>query len=161
LVDCDLLFIPRLTRLGDGRPLDRPSIHNLSREQAEALKEVIKSGTPVLACLGPTSQEGPALPPAAAERDELERVLSGVGFRLNRQTVLFSDDTRDLEEGAIAFFRRSEPVKIPALDFAAVTPPDPRPDAKQFAWRPVNPLRRGLRVVSRSVGPGFELKLRF
>src|SRR5262249_43277818 len=56
--------------------------------------------------------------------------------------------------------RGSEPVKIPELDFAGATPPDPRPGAKQVRRDP-NPLRHGLAVTARSVGPGHDLKLRF
>ena len=63
VADCDLLIVPRLTVLNLARgQVIPPSLFDLSKEQAEVVKEFIKGGKPVLFALGPTNvdQRGPA-----------------------------------------------------------------------------------------------------
>jgi hypothetical protein len=159
--DCDLLFIPRLTRMASGR-LILPRLHNLSPEQVDVVRDFLKAGKPILACLGPISEEpdaptSPALGPPGP--DGLERVLGDLGFHLNRQTVLFSADARAFAERRRDLLRGAA-VEAPPLDFDTPTR-EAYPEGHKPAARQDNPLRTGLRVMAHSVGSGFDLRLRF
>ena len=165
VADCDMLLVPRLTRLPDGQ-LIPPRYYRMSEEQAEVVRSFLKAGKPVLACLGPTN-ESPGLrsppqmgPPGA---DDFERVLSEVGFHLGPQTVLFNSDAREFSErrGEDDFERSDARLEVPALDFdtpAREGYPRLRADRVE---EEENPLRRGLRVMAHSVESGFDLRLRF
>ena len=172
VADCDMLFVPRLTRMNDGE-LILPRYHRMSEEQAEVVRNFLKAGKPVFACLGPTNEQpGRRFPPQLGPpgADDFEQALGELGFHLGPQTVLFNADARafserrgedDLEQGSDA---REQ---VPPLDFdtspRAGYPLLNRANQSSRDRRTAedNPLRKGLRVMAHSVGSGFDLRLRF
>src|SRR5206468_729553 len=78
LGDVDLLILPRVTMMNAASGVGiNPTLHALDKAQVEAVKDFMKSGRPVLACLGPVS--GPNGPRSEAS-DDFERLLSGRGI---------------------------------------------------------------------------------
>jgi hypothetical protein len=163
IADCDMLFIPRLTRMSaSGRPI-LARLHRMSREQADEIRDFLKSGKPVFACLGPAN-EPPGVrvgmefgPPGA---DDFENLLSELGFVLGKHTVLFPADARAFAERRTDPLRSDVKVEVPPIDFDA-------PARAGYARLTTgqdqrdNPLRQSLRVTARSVGQGFDLRMRF
>src|SRR2546430_5880143 len=49
LADCDLLFIPRMTRLSHDEFTIPPRLYRLDPQQVAAIKDFLKSGKPILA----------------------------------------------------------------------------------------------------------------
>jgi hypothetical protein len=165
LADCDLLFIPRLTRRANDQ-LILPRLYSISREQADAIKDFLRAGKPLFACLGPSNEPpGQFSPPnlGPAGPDDLERLLGDLGIRLGKQTVLFPSDAR-----AYAAERRADPlrsggsVETPPLDFDSPTARagDPRLGSERTGLE-ANPLHEALRVTAHSVGQGFDLRMRY
>jgi hypothetical protein len=165
LSECDLLFIPRITRmeLEGGIPQRLQKIDN---QQVAAIKEFLKSGHPVFACLGPINEppDPEALRPPALDRDDnLEALFAELGIRLGGQTVLFKVDAKEFADRGENSFTSTITDKVPTIDFETPT--------QQGASRGVltesahanraNPLRDSLRVTSRSVGGDFDLRIRF
>src|SRR5262249_29729878 len=93
LADCDLLFIPRLTRRSNGSFVPNRA-HRLEEEQVSAIKEFLESGKPVFACLGPTNEPRDTMPPETTGPDPLETMFSDLGIHLGKQTVLFNADAK-------------------------------------------------------------------
>jgi hypothetical protein len=163
LAECDLLFVPRLTRMSKGGMVPN-SYHRLSDIQVECIKEFMETGKPVLASFGPIN-EPPELgrPPDAAGADNLESLFGELGIRFGKQTVLFNTDSKSLGDPRGSPLRQSESVEPPPLDF------DTPPEAAGGTWRggvesaalAPNKLREALRVTAHSVGQGFDLRLRF
>jgi hypothetical protein len=160
LDDCDVLLVPRLTRLASGVPITT-ELHDLEKGQAAAIRTFLRSGKPVLAAFGPLNGDGADDLPRDSE-DALEPLLAELGVRLNKQMVLFSADSRAFVERRGGFGLSGED-KIPRLDFhgptAAAYGRWLSPEAARLE-RP-NPLRQSLRVTARSVGPDFDLRVRF
>lgn len=163
LEDCDLIFIPRLTRRSNGALIPN-RVHRLSDMQVESIKEFVQKGKPVLACFGPTNEIAElGLPPDASGPDNLERLFGELGFRFGKQTVLFNTDSKAFEDRRRNPLRLAEMVAPPPLDFE--TPAE----AARGSWLnrvepaslPPNPLRESLRVTAHSVGEKFDLRLRF
>jgi hypothetical protein len=155
LADCDLLFIPRLTRRNNGMQAAPYSFHKLSEAQLASVREFIQAGKPILACLGPSSQPRTAdQPPELDQPDGLDDMLAEFGVHLNKQTILFDADSKSFADRQLNPFQLKVSVKVPSLDF----------EAPSLAWRgrwavlsgepelPTNPIRRGLRVLAHSVG---------
>ena len=93
LADCDLLLISRHTITDRGRTLtDRNNeFFAVSADQAASIKEFMRQGKPVFACLGPRNEpaaddlNGGDPPPP----DELERMLGDLGLHFSKKAVLF------------------------------------------------------------------------
>ena len=143
LADVDLLIVPRLTVINAPLGAAVPGgLHTLSKEQAEVIKDFMKSGRPVLACLGPLSGRGGF---EATAVDDFERLLADRGIELGKQTVLFEGEAK-------AFSARRAgnqlggggPADIPPLVIA---------DAK-------NPIGDAMRTTARSVEAKLDLRLR-
>ncbi len=165
LADIDLLIVPRMTlmdvTIGDAIPQE---VHRLDGSQVDAIKDFLKSGKPVLACFGPASEpleEG--RPRDARGPDSLEQLLGDLGFRFNKQTVLYNVESSALAE------QRSEPlnagstVDVPGLDFLSEAPsarPFVRFEEANAEAKPANPLRLSLRVEAKSAGDGLLLRAR-
>jgi hypothetical protein len=164
VADCDLLIIPRLTRMSSSGGLIQPRLHSMTPEQADVVKRFLRSGKPVLACLGPINEPaGTRLPPdfGPGGPDPFERLLTDLGFRLGRTTVLFPGDSRAFAERRQDILRQEAPPETPPLDFSdatSVSVADPRVGADKGDE---HLLRRGMRVLARSAGGGLDLKLRF
>lgn len=147
--DVDLLIVPRHTLVNvsirTGVP---PGIHQLDKKQVEVVKEFMKAGKPVLACLGSVSTRTGA----PAEADGFEKLLRDRGIELGRDTVLF-----DAERKALASARAGGqiggggPTNIPPLVFAEGAPAGT--DAAP------NPIATALRHTGRTVEQKLDIKL--
>jgi hypothetical protein len=164
LADCDLLLLARMTRYGpDEREKITPRLHRFSAEQAEAVKAYLRTGKPLLACLGPTNEEaGARLPPelGPAGPDDLERLLGELGIRLGKQTVLFKSDEKALSKRRADLFGSGAAVEPPPLDFEGSTA-GAYPRLPTGSPAAPNRLREGLRITARSVGPAFDIRLAY
>jgi hypothetical protein len=164
LADCDVLFIPRLTRMASSGELIEPRLYNLDPGQVSAIKDFLKSGKPIFACLGPINERAmsrmpPGAPPGGP--DGLENLLGDLGIRLPRQTILYPSDGKALAERRQNLLRPPTAVDVPPVDF------DSKADAIATPWLVKkeelypNPLHEGLRVTANSVGTTFNLRVRF
>ena len=149
LTDVDLLIIPRYTLVNAtiGRRLD-PSLHTLSKPQVEVIRDFMKAGKPVLACLG--SLSGPT-GVASNGTDDLDKLIADRGVELGRDTVLY-----DPEAKAFAAIKAGRQLggsasDIPPLVFAE-TPP-------QAGMAKPNPVGAAVRLTGRSVDQQLELRL--
>src|SRR5262249_30202525 len=119
LADCDLLIIPRMslrnvTQQWDNIPY---RVHRLDETQVDAIKDFMKAGKPVLACLGPDVQSPDSMePPTGAERDGLEDLLSRLGIHLGKQVVLFDDEAEALSDRQDRDFTAAT-VRVPPVEF--------------------------------------------
>jgi hypothetical protein len=143
LADVDLLVVPRLTVINVTIGAAVPgSLHALSKEQAEVIKDYMKSGRPVLACLGPLSGRSGF---DAAAVDDFERLLADRGIELGKQTVLFEGEAK-------AFSARRAGNQLGGAGPADI-PPLVVADAK-------NPVADAMRTTARSVEAKLDLRLR-
>jgi hypothetical protein len=145
VADCDLLIVPRLTVVslarGDVIP---PSLYDLSADQAEVVKEFVKTGKPVLFALGPTNVDrGPAADPAG---DAVERLLPQLGILPGKQTIVTEAEARAMAE------RQTEglagAVNLPPLVFDL-----PREDGQE-----PNPITEAYRITARAVDRQLDLR---
>jgi hypothetical protein len=159
LADCDVLFIPRITR--NSSVLISNRVHRLEEQQIAAIKEFLKAGKPVFACLGPTNE-----PRDSAERerdDDLEKMFAELGIRLGSQTVLFNADAKAFADRRPTPFTSSGDENVPPVDFDSST------QAVTGRWLTVdaaaaqqpNPLRDSMRVTAHSAGKDFDLRVHF
>jgi hypothetical protein len=163
LADCDLIVVPRLTRRFNGDTI-LPRLHRIDQSQAQAIREFLESGKPLLACLGPINEEPGVNPPPSMlpMPDPFEDLLTDLGFHLGKQTVLFTADVKSLSDRRSNLFRSAGKVEIPPLDFK-------NPPAEALgAWlargnppRGSSRLREGLRVLSQSIDRKLDVRLRF
>jgi hypothetical protein len=163
LADCDLLVIPRMTlrnvNIGDAIP---NRVYKLDPAQVAAIKDFLKAGKPVLACFGP-SNEPPSrqgmMNPLDLAPDDLERMLTELGFRFPRQTVLFNVESKSFAERRGGLEMLSANVEVPPVKFdwpvgAGQTSLTPAEDL------PLNPIRESMRLTAQGVGKGQALDLR-
>jgi hypothetical protein len=146
VADCDLLIVPRLTVVnlsrGDTIP---PSLYNLSRDQAEVVREFVKAGKPVLFAVGPTNvdRRGPLSDPAG---DDVERLLPQLGIIPGNQTIVTDAEVQAMAE------RQNEglagAVDVPPLVFDL-----PHRDGKS-----PNPVAEAYRVTARAVDRRLDLR---
>jgi hypothetical protein len=165
LADCDLLIVPRATLLdlSIGWTIDNRA-HQLESAQVDAIKDFLKAGKPVLACLGPTNEPtGNLMPPGAAPSDGLENLFAQLGIQFGKQTVLFDAERKSFAERRTGFLSAGGDVKVPSLDFladAAASRPFARLDASTEAKKKVNPLRAAMRIVAESSAGDLDLSAR-
>jgi hypothetical protein len=144
--DCDLLIVPRLTVVnlarGDTIP---PSLYNLSKDQAEVVKEFVKAGKPVLFAVGPTNvdRRGPPTDPAG---DDVEKLLPQLGIIPGGQTIM-----TDAEAQAMA--ERKDEGLAGAVDVPPLVFDQPAKDGKK-----PNPVAEAYRVTARAVDRKLELR---
>lgn len=152
LADCDLLFIPRLTRRANGGFAAPYRFHRMSEAQLASVREFLEAGKPIFVCAGPVNDPPDFnLGPDAEGPDGLDRLLGDLGVRLGKQTVLFTTDAKAFADRRVNPFRTDDAVRVPPLDFEAA------PSAWQGKWAalkegtvPPNPIRDGLRIIARS-----------
>ncbi|VTT98335.1 unnamed protein product [Gemmataceae bacterium] len=149
LSDVDLLVIPRHTVVN--AVIERrlpPALHTLGKDQLAVIKDFMKAGKPVLACLGSLSV---ANGPAPDGTDDLERLVAERGIELGRDTVLFDAETKGF--AAIKAGRQlgGGPADIPPLVVVEVGP-----DARNA--KP-NPVGSALRLTGRAVDQKLENRL--
>jgi hypothetical protein len=161
LADCDLLILPRMTLFNAARgERISPSLYRLDPAQAEAIKDFLRSGKSLLACLGPTNDAPGRFDPDSGP-DDVERLLGRLGVKLSRQTVLFNVESK-------AFAQRRSGLLIAGANNVEVPPlrldwkpgeGKPRLVTPEEAGKP-NPLLESLRLTAHSLGKGRNLDLR-
>jgi ABC-type uncharacterized transport system involved in gliding motility auxiliary subunit len=151
LGEVDLLILPRVTVIsapsGSGVP---PALHAINKDQTEAIKDFMKAGKPVLACLGPLSSVNG---PRAEAMDGIEGLLAERGIELGKETILFDAESRafaNLRSGAeLGGAGMSE---IPALTIVDRSP--------KLADKVANPIGSALRLTGRVVDQKLDLRFR-
>lgn len=159
LADCDMLILPRLTLLNVARG-DRISngIYKLDDAQINAIQDFMRAGKPVLFCLGPINDPPGQFNPFEAGTDRLENMLTELGFKLPKQTVLFNVETKSFGErrGALLILGSAR-VEVPPVEFD--WKPGGRPGVVKESGKG-NPIRTSIGLAARSVGQGTGLELR-
>jgi hypothetical protein len=151
LAKCDLLIVPRMT-IRDATILDivPASLHSLDKAQVEAIKDFMKAGKPVLVCFGPANE--PPNSRFAMEQkgpDDLETMLTSLGFRFGNQTVLFNEEAKALTPKRSSFLNSRANVQIPPVKFDWIS-----------ESKPPNPIRSSLLVAEASLGQVLDLSIR-
>jgi hypothetical protein len=158
LADCDLLIVPRATLFNVARS-DRIAngIYKLDDGQISAIRDFMRSGKPVLFCLGPTNEPPGRLDPFESGTDRLETLLTDLGFKLPKQTILFNVETKSFGERRGALLILGSKVEVPAVEFD--WKPGGRPGVIKESGKG-NPIRTSIGLAARSVGGGQGLELR-
>jgi hypothetical protein len=156
LADCDLLLIPRLTMIYETRPLfDAGGLYRLETSQMAAIKDFLKEGKPLLACLGPVVDPRSRFAP-----DPLEDLLNELHIKVSKQAIVYDVQGQDAEESRTSLFVTA-PRPVPGLDLKTALP-KLRPFSKKD---PVaaqdNPLRRSLMLAQQVRGGDLGLRLRY
>lgn len=164
LADVDLLILPRLTLLDIPREdVIPPRLYKMDEAQLKAVKEFIKAGKPVLACLGPVNDPERSFDPSSFEADSLEGLLVDLGFKLPKQTILYNVETKSFAEGAKDFATQVEVPVIPPVEFDW-RPGDGLPGKAAGTGKrlPRHPIHASLQLTSRALAKGqvSELRLR-
>jgi hypothetical protein len=159
LADCDVLLVPRMTLGNTANPYENipARVYRLDDSQVDAIKDFMKSGKPVLACLGP-SNEAEATPDA--DRPEpLEKALDELGVHLGKQTVLFDEEMEAFADRRAGQVIAGTNVKVPPVLFSW-RPGEGRPVGSPLPPDRSNPLRESLSLTARSLGGGQALDVR-
>ncbi|HEX5271412.1 MAG TPA: hypothetical protein VFW33_13025, partial [Gemmataceae bacterium] len=162
LADCDLLILPRATLFNVARGERIPNnLYKLDPAQIAAIRDFVRAGKPLLVCLGPVNEPAGAMEPGAAP-DGLEEMLSGLGLRFSRQTVLFDVESKSFGQRRSGLVIGGTSVEVPPLRLDEWAPGTGLPPSKQGseAGLAPNPLRESLRLTARRLGKGAALDLR-
>lgn len=151
VADVDLILVPRLTIAQSGDPIANPAFHDLDARHALTIKEFLRAGKPLLACLGPTNMPNiPGRPGAqpTKQHDELERMLAELGIVAGKRTVLFNVEKRAFAGRDENLLRASKPLMVPPLRLepAARTLGE---ELQQIAFAPV---REAVAALGTAVG---------
>jgi hypothetical protein len=157
--DCDLLLVPRLTLMNVGREVwIQQWFYPLNDVQTDAIRDFLKAGKPVLACLGPANLPDDDQPPPWASPDKLEDVFTSLGFQLGKQTILHNAEAPLLsarQPDALG----EEKVRLPPARFdwpATALLPFGLVDPNAERLPPANPIRRAMQVVANSAPAALE-----
>jgi hypothetical protein len=158
LDDSDMLIVPRMTlfnvargdRIGNG-------LYKLDDGQINAIRDFMRSGNPVLFCLGPINEPPGRPDPFESGSDRLEGLLTDLGFKLPKQTILFNVETKSFGERRGALLILGSKVDVPPVEFA--WKPGGRPGVIKGSGKD-NPIRTSIELAARSVGQGQGLELR-
>jgi hypothetical protein len=152
--EVDLLIVPRYTVVNAtiGRGVG-PTLHTMDKKQVEVVKEFMKAGKPVLACMGSISAPGG---PQTDAVDGFEKLLRERGIELGRETILY-----DAERKAFSAARSG----VTLFSGGAAKPPplilaDTLPGSKPDAVIPANPIATALRLSGRTAEQNLALELR-
>ncbi len=160
LADIDLLIVPRQTIYDVVREEAIPaSVHVLDDSQVEAIKDFMKSGKPVLFCLGPSNERSESFNPDTP-RDSLMDVLTSLGLQLPNQTVLFNVEGDAMaDKGERALLGAS--AEVPPVKFSWPPGSATKNMGKSATTHP-NPVRSSLNLTARAFGKDqpIELQLR-
>ncbi len=145
---CDLLIIPRHTLINttEGQSIT-PSLYKLSPGQVDVIKDFMKLGKPVLACVGPNIE--PNIPAGFEPLDDFEKLLGDRGIELGRQSIVFDAESKGFAARQAGDLLGGSPVEIPPVTF-----PDGSKEKK------ANPIAAAMRATSRSADEQLELRLR-
>lgn len=158
LADCDMLIIPRMTLFNVARG-DRigSGIYKLDDSQINAIRDFMRAGKPVLFCLGPTNEPPERADPFESGSDRLETLLTDLGFKLPKQTVLFNVETKSFGERRGALLILGSKVDVPPVEFT--WKPGGRATVVKSSDKG-NPIRDSIALAARAVGQGQGLDLR-
>lgn len=163
LADCDLLILPRHTLLDiPQRDVISNRVHGLEQAQFQAVKDFLKSGRPVLFCLGPNQDSPQSFEPPDMSRDGIEDMLAELGFKLPKQTILHNVETKAFGERRGNLIISATKVEAPAVMFE--WPGSIGLPGKAKAKSPdTHPIRESLELTSRSLAksPALDLRLRY
>jgi len=165
LDDCDLLIVPRQTlinihanfmigprahALTDSPDTGMPFAERAARSrQVEVIREFMRRGKPVLACLGPINDRRSGAP--TEPLDDFERLLADRGIELGRQTILFTAEERDFAAAAGEdSFGTGGRAEIPQVEFNDKAGPGGRK----------NPIAAAMLITGRNVEQHLEIRLR-
>ncbi len=162
LADCDLLVIPRMTlrnlNLGEAIP---NRVYRLDDAQADAIKDFLKKGKPVLVCFGPANEPPQFRPdPTAEGPDNVEELLGELGIHFGKTAVLF-----DVEAPSLSGSQPGQEqvlganVEVPPVDFAWKGG-DAWPPGQANAAKGPNPVRSAMLLAARGAGRELDLRLR-
>ncbi|HTU90678.1 MAG TPA: hypothetical protein VMF69_11435 [Gemmataceae bacterium] len=160
LADCDLLMVPRMTLLNTANSRNiPPQLYPLDPAQVEAIKEFLKGGKPILACFGPLNfpQEIGSLDDARP--DGLEELLTQLGVKMLKQTVLFDAEEQGFAENRAGLAIAGSSVEIPPLIWDWRSRDSLPPGSADMA-RPSNRIRAGIRLAARGLGKEEALDIR-
>jgi hypothetical protein len=165
LADCDLLLIPRLTQvnLTSAPPFVIPNnLYKLDDAQLSAIRDALKAGKPLLACLGPANDRPDRRDPfAGMEPDKFEDLLAELGVRLGKQTVLYNVESKAFAERRSGLIMSGTNIEVPPVDFIEEKSAAAGGLAKaESSKEPANPIGRSLRIRSRSSGKGLDIRVR-
>ena len=147
VADCDLLIVPRLTTLDVSKgEIISPKLFDVSKEQAEVVKEFVKAGKPVLFALGPTNVERRGVPGSDAAGDDVEALLPRLGVELGRQTVLTDKEGQAMAERQAEALGST--VDVPPLVF----------DLPDVDGKKPNPVGAAFRTTARAVDRKLDVK---
>jgi hypothetical protein len=161
LVDCDLLIVPRMTLRDAAQNLFFPNrVHELDPGQLEAVKEFIQAGKPVLFCLGPINEPGKLSPFDPRGQDQLEEVLTKLGFTLPKQTVLFDVERKAYAErrGGVMFLGTT--VEVPPVNFSFQADAGYPKALDLKIGHELNPILGSVALAARSAGKGEAVDFR-
>jgi hypothetical protein len=168
LADCDVLLLPRMTLRNVASDWENipPRLHRIDDAQADAVKDFLRAGKPVLACFGPANAPppGPGRPPEDdTKADNVEQLFADLGIRFGKQTVLFNTEVEAFADRRSGSEIAGSTAQAPPLQLdwplpgAGYPPGWPPPPAEK-----PNRIREALNLVARSVGgaDAFDLRLR-
>src|SRR5262245_34874397 len=151
IANCDLIIIPRHTLINTtARQFIDAPLYKLSSAQVEVIRDFMKQGKPVLACLGPNAD--PQAPPGFEPLDDFEKLLADRGVELGRQTIIYDVESKGFASRQAGNLLGGAPSEIPPVTF-----PEPEMIAGK---KPTNPIARAMQATSRSADRQLELRLR-
>jgi hypothetical protein len=118
VADVDLIILPRLTRLQSGDRLVDPSFYDLDTRHSQAIREFLRAGKPILACLGSTNT--PITGGRPGERaikppDDLEKLFAEIGILFGKRTVVHNVEKRAFAGREESLIRATKPQEVPPL----------------------------------------------
>jgi hypothetical protein len=160
LADCDVLFVPRMTlrntaSAGANIPA---SLYRMDQLQVDAIKDYLKAGKPLFACLGPSNEEPEAQSPESKMPEPLETMLSDLGVKLGKQTVLFDVEMKAFADRRAGKRFAGSTVRVPSVLFDWKSGQGHPLGYPQLS-RQENPIRHSLRLAERGLGEGQKLDI--
>jgi hypothetical protein len=164
LADCDLVIVPRMTHynLKIGGTI-QPRLYRLSDAQVAAFRDYLRQGKPMLACFGPTSERPTdamgltALGPPGP--DGLENLLTDLGFRFGKETVLFSVEGKRTKRARSDPLGAGATVEVPPVSFQGGTGAGRPLGLRPRTERPRGRLAESMLITQRSAGKELDLRL--
>ncbi|MCE9531272.1 MAG: hypothetical protein K8T89_09145 [Planctomycetes bacterium] len=154
LAECDMVIIPRMTIINPTIPggVLPSALHKIDSQQADVLRDFMKSGKPILVCAGPTNE--PSIERRAVS-DDLEALLGDRGIELGSQTILFNSESKAFRDAQSGDQLGGSAVKIPPFLFSP--PPDDQQVKKKL--KP-NPIALALQVIGQGLEKPLEIQAR-
>jgi hypothetical protein len=155
--DCDLLIVPRLTVMNaSALEVIEPSLYRLSTQQVEVVRDFMKTGKPVLVCVGPnaepkdpeTARRDRENPPAVEPLDDLERLLADRGIQLGRETIITNAEAKGFAARRAGGQLGGAPTDIPPATFPSTS-----------TTLRDNPIAAAMRATSASADQQLDLRL--